>query len=1576
MVKDNNIKNFKLKNGFKIKTNLKGGKIPTYQELGLNNQIVQNFYDNIIDLGDNFKNYIDNETWDKYTIPDKDFLSYFQKNIITKKGREALDLFALYKAYIGLGYKNINRFLNCKTLDVDELLNDKKIVYSGSNSSKKIKDYELKNIYYDGSYVKNQYFENKLITDEIYSRYIGKDLDVFKYIYIPMALFSNTNPNLNQYGITQQNINQIQIRYDEIIKNPNPINFIDFISQRFQQNPQNPQLQLLPQLKNQINLEYCKYNISSLLHWNSYNPLDQAILSPDLFADGIFAILNHENNIQQQGQQGYQTTETLVHESIAKMSGYLLTNNFSNNPIPGFNAQRDYGYVNIDELYKFNFCLCKPDMYDYDSPINNNKNKRPIFDINWYSYDSFGFMKFIKFMGNYGNGGSGTNQSIINANNNQVYADNIQLAYFGLDNNIHDIFPFIDRKKQQIRAFHDVSVSDDRKKRGLLFLFNNIPLQNNPPVNFYNPIQNTSFAYDTDINYDNYTTSMNAIAVGNNKGGAAGNADNEWGQKRSLRRLHLSGEPTQIYTSTIQSKSTIIRPQSQRNLQQERQRWGFGGSISKNKLKQKGGYTVDPNLINDESNKMYFTGEKLFTFNGNEPNPNQNTLQNKNHEFLRNIFKIQNELLDNTNENVESLDEIKLLAAIHIADVPPSLGLNDTDIKNNVNKLTKYFKIFSYYDFISKLFNQYLTLYINFVENNNLQRNKNIKSRLDEKINKLKEFKNFNFLLGKKLPHEELSTNQEQYANQALAGGVNWNGNTNIRDVNNLLFYFNIDLSESVFLNDEQKTRYKNAVQFCKNKINEVNADSIVKLNARITGAAGAGAANDYGKLDFGDNAKIIASSYQIVFQGALKYLFNNKLRILEGREIDWVNNDTYGQAVQQAQPAPYSTFIMGDEMKIKQNIMKIIISFEQLYREKVDEDFSLSGINLFMTEDKYKTVINSIFLWFIHERASLYKLNKELIKKFDKSLLDNRIKSKIPEEELKRIQGILRQYFILIGRQNPKNRSNILVFEKYSQLLFKDVDKYLFEYFKQRFNQYSELKENIYKINKELSNSTNCNKDEVIENLRENIEELLRVYGGRNSIMTETFSNYHKCQNLLNIIAEQWMLLSDRLISLNVQRTGKQKYDWNTIYSIYTPIFFTELINRKNLLIKFGTKLDMIDIDTPKSKTGFLLYDAETDLDFKKIFDKLNTSNENIYKYIYDRFKQRLYYNPEIYENNYWTKLKNYYNSKNISNIWYPLVIRVNSENSYTGDKTPLRFFLVNLLKWAEKGEIENALILEKEKKPERLKFGYKFVYRNYQNKTINPNLPSNNILGTYELIEWVPNYYRNKIENIGNILGNILGDITTEFNIQQNNHKLLCMDSKADDFKKMIQKIEKYRPEWMKKYKTEIYEKLVVGFDFLFKPINKENIIYEYFQFEPITMNDITNSNRIDEIREFVYKILFNYSSIEREKKTQLNYVNGFINFNNKNPKDYYNNVDYESSYMTFNLYTNNEIMIRKFINMKLSIIDEILGINALITQQRQLGQQQVEPPGLLSSKYVKSLYYNNISDLSKDLKVENIL
>jgi hypothetical protein len=993
---------------------------------------------------------------------------------------------------------------------------------------------------------------------------------------------------------------------------------------------------------------------------------------------------------------------------------------------------------------------------------------------------------------------------------------------------------------------------------------------------------------------------------------------------------------------------------------------------------------VDQNIGNDESNKMYFTGEKLFTFNGNEiqPNPNQNTLQNKNHEFLRNIFKIQNELIDNINENVESLDEIKLLAAIHISNVPPSLGLNDPDIKNNVNKLTKYFKIFSYYDFISKLFNKYLTLYINFVENNNLQRNKNIKSRLDEKINKLKEFKNFNFLLGKKLTHEELSTNREQYAaTPNLAQGINWNGNQNIRDVNNLLFYFNIDLSESVFLNDEQKTRYKNAVQFCKNKINEVNADSIVKLTARINAVAAGqqqaqqAVANSYGELDFGDNAKIIASSYQIVFQGALKYLFNNKLRILEGSEIDWVNNDTYGQppAGQQA-PAPHSTFIMGDEMKIKQNIMRIIISFEQLYREKVDEDFSLSGINLFMTEDKYKTVINSIFLWFIHERASLYKLNKELIKKFDKSLLDNKIKSKIPEEELRKIQGILKQYFNLIGRQNPKNRSNILVFEKYSQLLFKDVDKYLFEYFKQRFNQYSELKENIYKINKELSNSTNCNKDEVIENLRENIEELLRVYGGRNSIMTETFSNYHKCQNLLNIIAKQWMLLSDRLIPLNVQGTGKQKYDWNTIYSIYTPIFFTELINRKNLLIKFGTKLDMIDINTPKSKTGFLLYDAETDLDFKKIFDKLNTSNENIYKYIYDRFKQRLYYNPEIYENNYWTKLKNYYNNNNISNIWYPLVIRVNSENSYTGDKTPLRFFLVNLLKWAEKGEIENALILEKEKKPERLKFGYKFVYKNYQNKTINQNLPQN-ILDNFELIEWVPNYYRTKIENIGNILV----DITREFSNQPNNHKLLCMDSKADDFKKMIQKIEKYRPEWMKKYKSEIYEKLVIGFDFLFKPINKENIIYEYFQFEPITMNDITNSNRIDEIREFVYKILFNYSSIEREKKAQLNYVNGFINFNNKNPKDYYNNVDYESSYMTFNLYTNNEIMIRKFINMKLSIIDEILGINAFITQQqRQPGQQQqVEPPGLLSSKYVKSLYYNNISNLSKNLvKVENIL
>jgi hypothetical protein len=46
--------------------------------------------------------------------------------------------------------------------------------------------------------------------------------------------------------------------------------------------------------------------------------------------------------------------------------------------------------------------------------------------------------------------------------------------------------------------------------------------QNNAPVNFYNPIQNTSFAYNTDINYDNYTTSMNAIAVGNNKGGGAG----------------------------------------------------------------------------------------------------------------------------------------------------------------------------------------------------------------------------------------------------------------------------------------------------------------------------------------------------------------------------------------------------------------------------------------------------------------------------------------------------------------------------------------------------------------------------------------------------------------------------------------------------------------------------------------------------------------------------------------------------------------------------------------------------------------------------------------------------------------------------------------------------------------------------------------------------------------------------------------------------------------------------------------------------------------------------------------------
>jgi hypothetical protein len=1490
----NNKKNI-LKSGFKIKSNMKGGKMPNYQDLGLNKHIVNNFYNKIIGLGENFKKYIDDNTWDNLTIPDKYFLEYFKKNL--KKNADDLDLFALNKAYIELGYKNINRFLNCKALDVDELLNDKKIAYSNSNRTKKIKEYELKNIYYDGSYVKNQYFENKIGTDKIYREYIGKDLDVFKYVYIPMANFSNENQfkNIIEYlNIIQ---NQYQNQYQNInIDNVNNIN-ISF------------NLPNLPNLTKNDDLEYCKYNISSLLHWNSYNPLDQAILSPDLFADGIFSILNHEN------QQNKDNTKQGIHESIAKMSGYLLEEKFSSNPIPKFNIE-NYELQDIEDIYKFKFCLCKSDMYDYNSSVNK------IFDINWYSYDSFGFMKFIAFNGNIpatGGPGPGLNQSIINANNIEVYTNNIKetdLEY--KEDKRNDLFPLENRINKN--NFKNKNKENERKQRGLLFLVNNIKNKSNID-DFYNPIQNTSFAYDTDISFDNYTSGIVAIgngdaakipagSPGKGKAGTAINTNfqqnNEWIQKRSLRKLHFTGEPTQIFT--VKNKNTI-----QRNLPYR------GGGVDGNKSKkiQKGGYITSQNINFDESNKMYFTGEHLFEFNGNdEQQRGQQILQNKNHEFLRNIFKIQNELITNKREKIENLDEIKLLAAVHIGGIN---GLESENIQLSVNKLTRYFKIFSYFDFISKLFSHYLTLYITFIKKR-LSVDK--KNRLNEKLNKLEEFKKFNFLLGEKVPHQEIKIQQEKYA----FGGQRpsndpWTNIQTIRDVNNLLFYFNIDLSHSVFLNEEQKARYKNAVDKCKKNIDKVNINTVANLNTEIGKITDPvekqKKAKEFGEFDFDEEAKIITNTYQIVFQGALDYLVKNQLRLLEGKENDWATQENVDK-----------TFIIGNEIKIKQNIMIIIISLEQLYRDKVDNDFSLSGVNLFMSDDKYKTVINSIFLWFIHERGSLNKLNKELNIEYDKALESTTIKENIPQEELLRIQNILVNY-------KEKNINEL------SKILFKEIDIYLFNYFKTRIKEYLELKDKVYKINNELSNSTNCNRDDIIENLRENIEELLRVYGGRNSLVSKSLTEYYKWQNLLNKTGEFWI---EYCKSLN------KNSKLNKFINDFMPIFFTELINRKNLLVYYGSKLDRIGINISRSKTGLIFYDIETNEDIEKLKVLLNKPNEkividnkvfnNLYEFSYNKLNNKLYFNPEIYEEKYWKNLITYFQTQKINNIWYPLVIRVDSDNSYIGNKTPIRFFLVNLLKWAERGEIRNAYILEKEKKP-FYKFD-KWIYKNYQNKEIQKNTEIT--IDNYELIEWVPETYRKGIENERNIHIEII----KYFNLDGN--RLLCMDIDNIEIKKT--------GIFSKKL---VYDKLMVGFDFIFKPSNK-NKIYEYFQFEPITKGNIINLNRKYEIKEFIYKILFNYSTLERQLKEQLNYENGFINFNNKNFQDYLKNVNNITSYMTFNLYTNNQIIIKRIIqNMRLSIVDEILDLPNYIRTHGTSSSHSA----ILSSKTIKNLYYNKISE-----------
>jgi hypothetical protein len=1442
-----------LKNDFKINKNLKGGKMPTYEQLGL--QKIKGQYDEIIGLGENFKGYFD-DSWDKLTIPDKKFLQYFE-SVISRTGRnrrEALDFFAKFKAYINLGYKNINRFLNCKILDVDELKGEKSIIYSNSsNVAKKIKDFELKNIYYDGSYVKNQYFENKLLSDEIYRNYIGADLNVFKTIYLPLANYSNQQ---FQRGL-ETLLSKVKIVLTPEIK----------ISDT--------------QLDNY--LEQCKYNVSSLLHWNSFNPLDQAILSPDLFADGIFEILNHENTTDDD-------TQKRINSSISKMSGYLLEDSYIEKS--SLNTG-NYNISELNQLYTFDFYLCKPDMYYSESPSNK------IFDINWYSYDSFGFMKFIAY--------TGENSAIIAASNNQVYQDPIALPALG----------YIDNKplfSLSSRITDTATINDERRKRGLLFLVNNIGEGENQ---FYDPIQNTSFAFDTIIKADDYARSMQSIANGSGTTGAKGTgtqpqANNEWAQKRSLRRFDFSGSTyvpisQPVQTSIISRTPSYGQPYGQSYGQPYGQQQGqygqygqYGQQRTSGGSKQKGGYITSDTSANDKSNDLYQTGNITFTFNGTE----NNILENKNNEFLANIYKIQEELLNKTKiQKIENLNNFKLLAAIHVNE------LTNIDIKNNINKLTSYFKLFSYFDFISKLFNCYLTNYINYIEKKVIRGEPAYKKRLEDKIQKLKQFKEFNFLLGKKIPNETINKQQEKYATI----NTNWNLINTIRPVNNLLFYFNIDLSQSVFLTQEEKGRYLIAVNKCRDEIKKINSQTDQTQS-------------DFGIYKFEEYARTITNTYEIVFQKALDFLRKNNLRLLEGSPINWVDINMTDDKK--------TTFSMGNPYNIKKNIMKLIITFEQIYREKVDGDFSLSGVNLFMSEDKYITVINGILLWFIHERGSLYKLNKELNVKYDRTLLSNEIKAKIPQTELQSIIETLKKYFYILDKQNLKFADKEL-FNKFSQTLFQQIDLYVFTYFKNRFERYTELKDSIYKVNKMLSNSLNCEKEDIPESLRENIEELLRVYGGKNSIISQSFSEYHQCKNLLEIIANQWKKLSSKFIPLFVKIEGqsqeivneKRKY----IYTIYSPIIYTELINRINLLTKFGSKLDQVeDIDTPKSKTGFILYDAETDLEFKTIFDKLNINNKQFYPAIYQNLQKRLFYNPKIYESEFWDNLIKYYDSKKIKNIWYPLVINVDKANRYSGS---YRYFLVNLLKWAKYGEIKNACILEKKDKKN-------WIYvKHYNNTNVYNGL---SYLDDFELIELLEPDYVKKIPEYPSIIQNLQYTLSTQQQQQQPTsvNKILCFDDKLNlDF-----------------------NNLLIGLDFYIK--DKVNEVYKYFQYSPRENMNISSSSRIYEIKEFVYKILFNYSSIEEETRNKLNYSNGFILLSNISPqnKKYEETVKQITTFMTYKLYTQKGIMMaRNKINLGIILGRDIFN--------NSYGNAE-------SSKYLKLLYYENISKLSENIRIENIL
>jgi hypothetical protein len=1499
MVKDNNKKNIKLKNGFKIKTNLKGGKIPTYKELGLNNQNVKIFYDKNIGLGDNFKNYTDNK-WNILTIPDKGLIKYFDSALrrTYKNRKDALQFFAQYKAYVSLGYKNINRFLNCKILDVQELLNEKDLLMQNSNKNKSLRDFELKNIYYDGSYLKNNYFSDKLVRDPVYRNYINNnnDLDVFKYIYLPISFYSNPS--------TQQTLIPHQREMNKLIPKLNKQSDLPNLTGN----------KIITENLNNY-LEFCKYNISSLLHWNSFNPLDQAILSPDLFADGVFAIINHENNL---GAIGENTTENIVYNSISKMYAYLIGNeskySSKSEKLPNNNnlLKDTFTDINVNEkykLYQFDFCLCKPDMYDVRSDLLQ------IFDINWYSFDSFGFMKFISFNGAYGGGNpAGSNASIIAAVDAQVFenVNKITLNDLGYDNNIRKLFPFNNRKTND---FGQNTIQ--RKRRGLLFLVNNSVYDpdNVNDEDFTKPTQNTAFGYDTKISVSDYNKSMKDIADGT---GVKANSDDnkkKWAQVHSLRLLDFSGNPGAQPTviKKTEQKPMMVRPSSTfRSYQQYNQ--------------TQGGYKNEPRISEDGnfSNKIYYTGEIRLRFNGTDnvlADPGD-TLQNKYHEFLTNIYKVQEYLLTTT-DTVQNLSNIKLIPAIHIGNDDAEVrGLNIDEVNKNVKKLTMYYKIFSYIDFIGKLFGKYLDFYINYIETTlsvGNQRNQSkdyYRKLLEDKIEKLKKFKEFNFLLGRKENHLEIDQTKEGYGKDNF-----------IRPMNNILFYFNIDLSESIFLmgreNEKRREDYKKALDACKAEIKRVNDLP---------------AGDDQVPYIFGDNVNKINETYQFVFQKALDYIKNHKLGLLEknGEIVNWIKNPTLGADKN-------STFPIADKKYIKRNIIKIIVCLEQSYKENIDINFSLSGLNMMIKEDyTYRTIINAVYLWFIHERGSLYKLNQKINDKYDEALDTDPFKGKVPKYKPGEIHKIINTYF-----NNVKTRSGYLQnreeFDKFALALFKISDTFLLGYLKDRYNRYSELKENLYRVNKELSNSLNCEKDEVIESLRFQIEEIIKLYGGKNSIIVESVSSYFECRNLLLLILKIYQERLNNFGDLlkikrqNQTQPGLQKREKNIqefINKVYSPIIYTEAMNRLNLLKKFASILDQtpgIDIDAsliPSSSTGMSLYDAESDEDYKKIFDKLDIGNQSVYKKFYDSYLKQLLIDPNIYQESFWNKLqKDVYNNKK---IWYPLILTVNNENSFN-PKYPHRFFLVNLLEWAKNGSIEKFYMIRKD---ENNKWRYEV------DRVDRVDRVDNNLLEKYDLIEVLPDYSFgriNKLRNKDKIYNNLYETYNYIFNNLEFNqtNKLLTVyyNNEKND---------------LKKYRS--------GYDFYYYSDNFYSQIDEYFQ---INSNNITRS---DEIKDFVYRLLYNYSSLENNLKSKITNP-GYLIYNNiniNNQQLYKKETDKIKKYMTYNLYTN---FSPKYQQIFYSIQNQ--------------NQNQNLQSNLISNEEIRRDYYNNLSSLSNEyIKPEDIL